>query len=114
MVHVLACTYTGMLDFLKETLDIEYTTNNMLGLLSNHTIARIMGRPESIENLEAATGLLHKTKGLFSHEILNFLVDALWRDRQQFFILCKNGSFPGVSLLFYMLWEQMNGLGITK
>lgn len=95
-------------------MDTEFTATNILGLLSNHTAALIMGHRESTENLQAVTVLLEKTRGLFSHDALADLLDILWRDRKQFFVLCRNGSLSGVSLLFYMLWEQLNSLGVMK
>lgn len=112
MVHILACAHTDALEFFKETLDYEYTTTNILGLLSNHTAALIMGHRESTENLQAATTLLEKTKGLFNHHSLADLLSVLWHDRKQFFILCGDDSLPGVSLLFYIIWEQIISLGM--
>lgn len=114
LIRVIACAHSNILGYFKGKLDSQFMTTDMLQILVNHTADLVMGYRESAENREAVTILFEKTRGLFSHKTLADLLDILWRDRKQFFVLCGNGSLPGVSLLLYMLWEQINSLGIMK
>jgi hypothetical protein len=112
LVQVRICSNSNIFEYIMANLDTATTNNGISILLAKHT-TKLMGAKgtESTDSFETVSSLLGDHKNaILSHENISDLLNALWRDRKAFFVLCKNGSLPGVLSLLCMIWFDVSGV----